>query len=927
MLDDDVMSEGIPTAPGEAHRVLVPQAPVLVAGLREILWLSPEGEIEAMSPPEAAARVQIDPPILCHAVATARRLEVAGFAALDILELFAFVHPTRFCVPTPRGVAEALGLPQPQRTTEACMTLAAAARALLQALGQETDPEIRAIADAMDHAGWLWGPAVMAALPSPEPVSRRQPSGLRVWTRLPEWSETAPSAPPGNEPVMPEEARAWLARLLGSDAEPRPQQADYTAAVTAAFAPRDLSGRPQAVLAEAGTGVGKTLGYIAAASLWAEKNHGSVWISTFTRNLQTQIASELDRLYPDPETKRRRVAIRKGRENFLCLLNYEEALFSAAARPGRTMAQLGLIARWIGATEAGDLVAGDFPGWLAELIGRGRVNGLADRRGECVHSACQHFRRCFVEKNIRKARHARIVVANHALVMTQAAALGGLDDATAPTRYVFDEGHHLLEAADNAFSVRLSGREGRELRRWIVGAEGSRGSRARGLRRRIGDLVESDQEGVRALIEVLGAARVLPGDGWAQRVGEGRGLQGFENLLALVRQQVLARAALPDAGYGLQAEARPPVEGLVDLALPLAHGLDRIAAALRRLAMVLRARLEDPDDPPEPGMRQRLDAAARGIDRRADLQLAAWSRLLRDLAEPRRPETVEWFSLDRIDGLETDVAITRSWVDPGIPFAEFVALPAHGLVVTSATLTDGVPDLDAAWQGAEAVTGLRHLPASPAASRIVSPFDYGAQTRIFVVTDIPRDDIGQIAAAYAALFVAAGGGALGLFTAIARLRAVHQRIAPALEARGIPLLAQHVEAMSTATLVDIFRAEADSCLLGTDAIRDGVDVPGRSLRLIVFDRVPWPRPDILQRARRPVFGGAQYSDRIARLRLRQAYGRLVRRADDRGVFCILDRALPSRLLAAFPDEVAVARVPLVEAVEETAQFLAVSDTA
>ena len=118
---------------------------------------------------------------------------------------------------------------------------------------------------------------------------------------------------------------------------------------------------------------------------------------------------------------------------------------------------------------------------------------------------------------------------------------------------------------------------------------------------------------------------------------------------------------------------------------------------------------------------------------------------------------------------------------------------------------------------------------------------------------------------------------------------MHERIAPALEAHGLLLLAQHVDAMSTATLVDIFRAEEDSCLLGTDAVRDGVDVPGRSLRLIVFDRVPWPRPDILHRARKPVFGGAQYSDQIARLRLRQAYGRLVRRADDRGVFVILDR--------------------------------------
>jgi ATP-dependent DNA helicase DinG len=888
--------------------VLMPQAPVVVAGYREIMWLSAEGEIEALSAAEALRRVQIDPPILCHRAATARRLDAPDFAAFDVLELFAFAYPARFCVPTPRGVAEALGLPPPQHATGACMSLATAARALLEALGAEADPEIRAIAEAMDRSGWLWAPAVLAALPRADPGPRRHAAGLRVWSKLAEWAEIAPPPAPGNEPVTAGEARARLKQLLGAEAEPRPQQFDYAAAIAAAFAPREMPGHPHAVLAEAGTGVGKTLGYIAAASLWAEKNRGAVWISTFTRNLQTQIASELDRLYPDPAVKRRRVVVRKGRENFLCLLNYEEAAAAAMTRSG------------IAATEAGDLIAGDFPGWLAELIGRGRINGLADRRGECVHSACPHFRRCFVEKNIRSTRNARIVVANHALVMAQAA-LGGLDDGVVPTRYIFDEGHHVLEAADNAFSVRLSGREGRELRRWIAGAEGMGGSRARGLRRRIGDLLESSDKGLRALVEVLAAVRILPGDGWAQRVADGRGQQPFESFLALVRQQALARAAVADAVHGLQAEARPPVAGLVELALTLAHGLDRLAAALLRLAAMLRAPLEDPENPPDPVLRQRLDAAIRGLERRADQQLAAWSRLLRDLAEPPRSTTVEWFSLDRIDGLESDVAVTRSWIDPGIPFAEWVAGPAHGLVVTSATLTDGKPDPELAWRGAEAATGLRHLPERPAAARIASPFDYAAQTRVFVVTDIPRDDIGQVAAAYAALFVAAGGGALGLFTAIARLRAVHERIAAALEARGLLLLAQHVEAMSTATLVDIFRAEEDSCLLGTDAIRDGVDIPGRALRLIVFDRVPWPRPDILHRARRPVFGGAQYSDQAARLRLRQAYGRLIRSGGDRGVFAVLDRALPSRLLAAFPEGVVAIRLPLAEAAAETARFL------
>ena len=618
------------------RRVLVPRAAVIVAGFHEALWLSPDGAIEALAPAEARARVLLEPPIVCHARATAQRLDIPGFVALDVLELFAFVHPARFCVPTPHGLAEALGLPRPARPEDACVSLAAATRSLLEALGGESDPELYALAETMERGGWLWAPAVLAALPPPAPATPGASRGLRVWARLGEWHESAPPPPPGNEPVLPEEARSRLAQLLGDAAEPRPEQADYAAAVAAAFAPRNEPGRPHAILAEAGTGVGKTLGYIAPASLWAEKNSGSVWISTFTRNLQSQIGAELDHLYPDPETKRRRVVVRKGRENYLCLLNYEEATTAAALRPGGPAPYLGLIARWIMASEAGDLVAGDFPGWLAELIGRGRVNALADRRGECVHSACPHFRRCFVEKNIRAARQARIVVANHALVMAQAA-LGGLDDATVPTRYVFDEGHHLLEAADHAFALRLSGREGRELRRWILGAEGPARSRARGLARRIDGLVEGDEAGAQALRDILGAARILPGDGWAQRVADGRGPQVFESFLVLVRRQVLARTTSADAAYGLEAEARPPIDGLVEAAANLAQGLERLAAALQRLAARLQRQLEDPATPPDPGLRQRLDATIRGLDRRVRHQLAAWVGLLRGARRASRP--------------------------------------------------------------------------------------------------------------------------------------------------------------------------------------------------------------------------------------------------------------------------------------------------
>jgi ATP-dependent DNA helicase DinG len=899
--------------------IVLPATAALVAGPAGAAWLSPEGEIEMLTRAEAARRVRAMPPMLCHARATGQRLGLADFAALDLLELFAFVRPARFCLPTPRGLAAALGLPAPQDLAGEAALLRDAALALLRELSVRAgSEEARAIATAMGQGGWGWAGAVLAALGADQDQAPPR-DGLAAWRGLSEWSEYAPEPPPGNIAVEESEARLRLAELLGGDAEPRPQQADYAAAVSAAFQPRDLPDAPHLVLAEAGTGVGKTLGYIAPASLWAEKNEGAVWISTYTRNLQHQIAAELGRLYPDPAERNRRVVIRKGRENYLCLLNYEESLAQLSMRPYDAVA-LGLMARWIAATRDGDMAGGDFPGWLAELAGRPRTVGLTDRRGECIHSACPHYRRCFIEKNLRRARCARLVVANHALVMIQAA-LGGLDDATAPTRYVFDEGHHLFDAADGAFSLALSGREGAELRRWLLGASERRRSRARGLRRRIEDLIAGDGEAEQALEHALAAARVLPGEGWAQRLIDNRPQGAFEEFLALVRQQVLARASARDQSYSLEAELRPCLDDLPASARALAAQLRALEEPLRALGGRLAARLEDEASELDSAMRLRIEAMLRGVQRRGMIEIAGWRHMLGALETPPTAEFVDWLALERNDGNELDIGMFRHWVDPMRPFAEHVMKPAHGVLITSATLTDGSGDPVRDWEAAETRTGADYLSLKPMRARVPSPFDYGNQTRVFIVNDVRREDGAQVAGAYRALFEASGGGALGLFTAISRLKAVHERIAAPLAEAGLTLLAQHVDAMDTATLVDIFRAEEDACLLGTDALRDGIDVPGRSLRLIVFDRVPWPRPDILHKARRARFGGSAHDDRITRLRLRQAFGRLVRRADDCGVFVLLDRMMPSRLLGAFPEGVAVKRLGIAAAVAETAAFL------
>ncbi|MFM5884581.1 MAG: helicase C-terminal domain-containing protein, partial [Novosphingobium sp.] len=200
----------------------------------------------------------------------------------------------------------------------------------------------------------------------------------------------------------------------------------------------------------------------------------------------------------------------------------------------------------------------------------------------------------------------------------------------------------------------------------------------------------------------------------------------------------------------------------------------------------------------------------------------------------------------------------------------------------------------------------------------VSPFDYRAQAEVLIVTDVKRGDLPALANAYARLIVAAEGGTLGLFTAIRRLRAVHGRIADRLARGGLPLYAQHVDPIDTGTLVDIFRDDPHASLLGTDALRDGVDVPGHSLRLVVMEQVPWPKPSILHRARRLAGGGSAYDDQIIRARLAQAFGRLIRSRDDRGHFVVLSAAFPSRLLSAFPPGTPVTRLTLDQALQRVA---------
>ena len=886
--------------------------------------------------------------MVAHASVTARRLGIAppprSPDIFDALELYAFVRPAKFCAPSPTGLALATGRPEPKGAEAQAEALRGAAGDLLNELA---DPaykgreEAFTLALTLERAGWPWAAMVIKALEMGQVRQRRERgSGLDVWTRLTEWEDEAPRGEAGSNPVDSESARIRLDKLLQASGldETRPAQSDYAAEAAYAFSPRNDEGQPRVLLAEAGTGTGKTMGYLAPASLWAERNQGAAWVSTYTRALQRQIDRESHAIWPDEAERRKKTVVRKGRENYLCLLNLQDMIQAAQLGNGDLIG-MALASRWAGHSRDGDMTGGDYPGWLPGLFPvmpahQASPANLVDRRGECVHAACPHYRLCFVEKTIRASRRADLVVANHALVMTQAAFDGsrtarGLkqdNETAALKRIVFDEGHHLFDAADSAFSAALSGQEAAELRRWIRGPEG-RSRRGRGLEQRLGDLCADNEAAAKALKDAMIAAAALPGEGVSGRIapasGEVNPIGPIETFLVAALEQLRARTQdMGGSDFGMECSLRPATEQVLEAARAAARAIAAVEAPLLALSRHLEDILDEEAAELDGSARARIEGALRGMDRRARMTLPGWRSMLAALEEggdEPDPDFVDWLSAEAAFGRIHDVALRRHWIDPSVPLEAAVIRPAHGVLVTSATLSD--PSAEDPFDLARMRTGAARLIDPARTLKVDSPFDYATNSRVIVVTDIAKDDPRQIASAMRELFLAAGGGGLGLFTAIRRLKSVYERLGPDLARAGLPLYAQHVDPLEVGALVDVFRAEQDSCLLGTDAVRDGVDVPGRSLRVLAFDRVPWPRPDLLHKARRERFGGKTYDDALARGRIAQAFGRLIRRADDKGVFLMLDSACPTRLFAGLPPGTEVQRMGLVEAVELTKAFL------
>jgi ATP-dependent DNA helicase DinG len=345
-----------------------------------------------------------------------------------------------------------------------------------------------------------------------------------------------------------------------------------------------------------------------------------------------------------------------------------------------------------------------------------------------------------------------------------------------------------------------------------------------------------------------------------------------ERAAARARRLVDGTDPLADAGDALEAAVESLPEGrLVDQPEQLATALALVRDGARDVTSAL-GRVKEADD----GARKVAQAAVSAVHETAE-RLAAHS-----------PYDVSWLARDPRRGPVLRVApLAVNGLLREALFGE------RSVVLTSATLQVG-----GSFDAVARQVGLTGDDAPEWAGLDVgSPFDYGRQAILYVARRLPppgRDGASPAAMdELASLVEAAGGRTLGLFSSTRAAEAAAEQMRERLD---VPVLCQGED--RTAALVKAFAADPATCLFGTLSLWQGVDVPGDSCRLVVIDRIPFPRPDdplMSARAQAVTDAGGNGFMTVAAahaaLRLAQGAGRLVRGLDDRGVVAVLDPRL------------------------------------
>jgi len=637
--------------------------------------------------------------------------------------------------------------------------------------------------------------------------------------------------------------------------EARPAQVEMACAVAEA-----LEGE-RILLAEAGTGTGKSLAYLVPAALWARANGRPVAIATFTRALQGQLVSSdlpiLKRAGLEVEA-----AVLYGQSNYLCKRKLSLAVASSI-RSDPEGALLSDVAAWAAQADEGTFLE----------LGVGIDADLRDRLvsdpDQTLATKCPFHGDCFFFGARRQAQHADLLLLNQALLLLDLQQKERFPDGGGFLPYydrvILDEAHHLEDAATLATSSSLT---------------------YRGVRRAVSPLLPNPK---RKRVGALAAMRSMP-----PREEQDRFIETLD------RATVEAAALRDRVGTLLGA-----VGGSVDMAagasrvLTLESSSAAWEAPLTELVEVLGAACRTLDDidallPNE----EKPDAAT--VQPRFELKRA--TRRLRGHLQVARttlgakPDRCNWLDPSKD---EAGVSLRTAPVEVGPLLHQILHAPLRAAVHTSATLT--VRDRFDHFRRRVGLDETKdaEFPLEIEQHVWSSPFRYQEQVLLVLPRDLPPPDrpewLERVSEVVIQAVDASGGGVFVLCTSYATVDGLASRFEDA-SGHRYPVFRQ--EPGAAHRILEAFRQEGNAVLFGTDSFWEGVSVPGEALRMVIVPRLPFGVPtDPLSQARWKLLQKRGLDpfreDALPRavLRLRQGFGRLIRTRSDRGVVLLLDRRL------------------------------------